>query len=470
VIPGYEFTEQTVAAMAEMTVPEAVSALDTLTAGHLVDQLPSGRYAMHDLIGEYAREHPSRDPEGLRRLLRYLVGGAGKAISLMAAGTPHTDDDGPAPDISSAAAAMAWLDSERVNLAAAMHAAISGRMLDFASRLAAPLWRYFLNAERVNEWVATFETAVSTMDEVGADAAVRFQFQNLLGAGYLTAGRLDDALEVHERCLAGQLEIGDELHAARSRINIAICYERQGRYADALPQMRTALQASRRLADRSLQMLLLGANLPTVLNKMGLHAQARDCLLEAVKLVEESGTPFDLLRAQHHLGEAYVLLGEPELALPVLEEAMRLAKELTDRRMQALTLVAMGVAHRQLGEFGSAIELIAEGTEMCRQPSLACEGWNLLGATHLLAGNLAQSRAAHEQALKMATEIGSAHERARALVGLAKLERDTNPVAALAFLAEALPTLEGQSANEAAEVRHLIHEIHHAGTNRGLRR
>jgi hypothetical protein len=129
--PGRDIAVPAAAALAGVTAADARRLLDELVRASLVHRPRPGRYAMHDLLREYAartaaRHVPPADrAAALTRLLDHYVRAAGEAVQTIYRYERH---DGPAgPSADAAERALAWLDEERTTLAAvAAYAAAHG--------------------------------------------------------------------------------------------------------------------------------------------------------------------------------------------------------------------------------------------------------------------------------------------------------------------------------------------------------
>ncbi|WP_412543737.1 BTAD domain-containing putative transcriptional regulator [Longispora sp. K20-0274] len=128
-VPGVSFGPSAVAALAGVPAPEARRALDRLAAGHLVEARGGERYALHDLLRLYAREHADRHPDdgaaAVRRLYDWYVLGAHAVAGTLAPERlilPVPDTVTTAEPVAFADwdAAMAWGEAERHNLVAAV--------------------------------------------------------------------------------------------------------------------------------------------------------------------------------------------------------------------------------------------------------------------------------------------------------------------------------------------------------------
>lgn len=134
-IPGPTFTTEAAAALSGAPLAETDHLLCRLAAAHLVEEGEPGRYTFHDLMREYARERAraeESEPDRTRALdalmdwyLR-VVREAGNLAH------PHTlRAPAPAPAVggdrpigfTDSAAALAWMNAERVNLVAAVKSA-----------------------------------------------------------------------------------------------------------------------------------------------------------------------------------------------------------------------------------------------------------------------------------------------------------------------------------------------------------
>ncbi len=116
--------------------------------------------------------------------------------------------------------------------------------------------------------------------ESDSDPGIRYDVLSGLGIAYSTGGRFDLGAAAHKACVQARHAAGEPIGEAKSRINLAVTYEWQGRYPEALAEMEAALDSCRRNGVRATELLLLSTNMPSVLNKLGQHEQARNRMLE----------------------------------------------------------------------------------------------------------------------------------------------------------------------------------------------
>ena len=126
--------------------------------------------------------------------------------------------------------------------------------------------------------------------------------------------------------------------------------QHSGRLEEALAQE----SAARRSTTRAMDFLVSLFRASDPRESRGLDVPAREVLARGVEQLRGGVADDPLLRGSllYYVGEVYTALGEPALALPLLEEA--LAIERRERGPGALTVAAvldvLGGAHRQLGD------------------------------------------------------------------------------------------------------------------------
>ncbi len=449
VFPGADFTTEIFAPLAGCGNAEAASILDELESGHLVQRLRSGRYALHDLVREYASDVfeqsgiPRQEP--LSRLFAALEQSATQAharidyqamdASVEAAGSPTLQE------------AMSWLDAERFNLAAAISGAAELGWDDQAQAIAKALWMYFYHAGYTVDWITTFEAAFEAMS-VGTAASARYYVLNALGSAYIIAGQYDQAMRAHRECIAAREKMGDEDGVARSRSNLAISLCRLCRFDEALAELEIALDIYRRRGDRAMEAFVRCGNISDCLTDLGRFDEAVEHIQHALAILADGKNPFAQGRALQAPGEAYVRMERPELALQPLEQSLELCRSADNHRLETLTTSSLGMAYGLLGQYDRSLELLNRSLESSRQMGLAlgeCTDLYQLGRVYSMAGKADQAKPLFEAALELSLEHNLPQFHAMALSGLGSLLRDTDPDAARAQLKTAIDMLERAS-------------------------
>lgn len=422
-VPGNDFTAEALAALADCPQSQASSTLDTLVSAHLVEHPAPRRYALHDLVREYARNRAAKEPiAALNRLLRYLRDMAVVANSYIISSGPAKQPSSLVPQLRSAAEAMAWFEAERASLTAAVSAAARAGLGELACEIAGPMAHFFHFGSYIGDWISTFEVAFAAVEHLGETQAKYFVL-NSLGNAYNRASRFEEAASALQRAIDGRETLDDQRGAGSSRFNLASVYERLGRYEEALVLHESALATFRKVEDTDYEALVLGAGLSNVYQRMGLWDKALDCLLQALVMVREMGSPFSIIRTLNNLGWTYRKMGKLALAQQHLNEGLELAREVGDRYTEPLLLAGLADVQQDLGRIEQAIELRTEAHRLMLISSRQHESDSLngLGDLYTAAGMTGEALKHYESALALATERGEHHQRGRALMGIGKL-------------------------------------------------
>lgn len=120
-----------------------------------------------------------------------------------------------------------------------------------------------------------------------------------------------------------------------------------------------------------------------------------------------------LAAMKNSLGWALARLKNVEEAVPTLEQALALARELGDRQEEGLALDTLGWCYAEIDELNRAVTYhnealaIAKDTENLR---LQCRALNNLGWAHVGLGDITRGIAFHQEALAIARELGDSYE------------------------------------------------------------
>jgi class 3 adenylate cyclase/tetratricopeptide (TPR) repeat protein len=153
------------------------------------------------------------------------------------------------------------------------------------------------------------------------------------------------------------------------------------------------------------------------------HPQAAVPLLdEAVRLATEQGADAVLRHATHDLGVAYGWLNRPE-ALPLVERSFELAKAAGDAILLDRCYINLPSTMVNQGQdWRSIVALLEEGLDRSRRRSdRVGTTWIAGNYAELLVhlGRVTEARALYEEAVDAATVIGDAELRANRVVGVA---------------------------------------------------
>ena len=448
--PGPEVATEAAAVLADEPVPRVRGHLRVLRQAHLVERgTTTGRWRMHDLVDLFAArlaEAEAELPAARDRLLHHYLTSADAADDHLGALAGE-----PAPDrFPGRESALAWLDTERPNLVAAVdlaadigHEAVAvdlalaiARFLDrrrhlddhlvtaatavrAAGRMADPsrLGRA-LNAvgmaladlRRFDEAIAAYERAVAVHRDTGNRRSEARTLANL-GFALTQVRRFDEATEVFERAAVVFAELGDRHGEALVLANSAGTLQQQRRFDDAVAAHRRAVQIFAEVGDRDHEGRTL-SNLGGALVEAQRFAEAVGVAERAVAVTAEMGDRHAEASALSVLGLALAGTGRLDDTIAAYERNLAIHREMGDRYAEGQTLGNVGVALQQGGRFAEALPMHEQAADICRELAdrhgEAKELGNLGSALREL-GRFAESIAAHERAAATFEELGDGY-------------------------------------------------------------
>lgn len=293
-------------------------ALEALARAHLIERGSKyGRWQMHDLIRLFATENGLKRAQQDRRalvlglLLTYYLAGT-RASS---AHLDHTILEPTTYGFPDDRRALEWLDTEYVNLVAAVYAADTNKTYSsIVLNLTRSLY-YVINIRgRHNDAIALSPIAIRAARRLRDRHGEGVVLRNLAGA---------------------QMEVGlPEKSVATYKI---------------------ALRAYRETGDRVGEGTVL-ANLGGALTKVGQIDEAIKNLQDALQVDREFGARYSEGVALNNLGAAFEKAGNIEQAVTAFREAVKIQREVGDQRAQAMALNNLGVMLQQVGRFDEAIK------------------------------------------------------------------------------------------------------------------
>ncbi len=347
------------AAAALFGTPEylAEDALEILVDAHLLEATASGRYKFHDLLRVYSSERAVADLSGpdreaaVGRLLGWYLRTADAAAAAVLPSRykvplETSDSDVPALAFTAAQDALAWYDSERVNVVAATRQAAAAGRDDIAWRLPAPLLNIFDSRGGWADLIATHRVALEAARRVGNRAGEAWVLNNL---GLALAATSDsEGLRCLEQSLELRREIGDRVGEAQSAGNLADAYTRLGRPEEAVELFVRCGELSQEVGNRYGEGVAQ-TNLGAALLDLGRPAEAVDPLAAARARFDDMGVLDGVGYASYHLGRAYRALGQSQQALDSLQQALRSHQASGSRHRQAVTLTVLAAVQAEGG-------------------------------------------------------------------------------------------------------------------------
>ncbi len=225
------------------------------------------------------------------------------------------------------------------------------------------------------------------------------------------AGELDEARRRHAACYAAFAEQSHEQLGGAVQMAVLDRLEAEhGNLEAALTWSLAATPAGGGTDDT--ERAELGLRLARALSRYwyqcGLASEGRQWLQRAIELAPDAvGAP--LARLAHGLGVLLATQGEMDAALPLLERALGIWREVGDQEQQARELNSLGITRRQRDELDTARSLLLESIAISRavgSASRLAAALTSLGQVESAAGNYDRAAQVLGEALVLDREQG----------------------------------------------------------------
>jgi len=372
IAPGPDTTLPAAVSLTGLPPARARRALLALEKASLVERRQGGRYAMHDLVREYAGTtlpDGAREP-ALARVMNFHLHTAFAADRLL---NPHRDFLHPGPlapgvlphPLSDAAAATAWLDAEHTTLLATQRAAIALGYHHVVWNLAWALENFHLRRGHLRDALATWRAALEASAHL-PDPTARLRAHRLLGRACSRLGLHEEAIEHLNQAIVQAVHHHDPTEQAHTHRTLALAWGRQGDDRRALDHARQALDLHRALDQPKWE--------AHALNQMGWYAArmgdfdiARDHCHAALILHRHHHNPIPEAAALDSLGFIAHHTGDHRLAVDHYHQALDLLRALDNTYEVAETLDSVGFPHVALGHHRQARQVWWEALELYRE-------------------------------------------------------------------------------------------------------
>ena len=353
----------TPAAAAALGLPVAPSGqiLRRLAKHRLLEDDGAGQYGMHDLVRGYAGERARAIHDtatrnaAITRWLEWCLAAVSLADTVIDAYRYRVPLSSEPPAEPPAAFgnrqdALAWLDAERPNLAAAVFQAAE-RDPALAWRIAWAMFGYFQLRKPWAEWTDTYRTGLSCAIAVSDPQGEAVMCYGL-GTVYYYPRRFTEALDSYHRALSLFREAGDSRGEGIILNAIGNVYLETRRLDKALRFYDRALTIHRRGGHIRDEGVILN-NLGEAYLTLGQYAQAERCARLGLDIQREMGNQRVEVFTLCHLGNARWRLGRKQDAVSLLHEALVLGDEIGDQHAVAWASHYLGTV---LGESGAQEE------------------------------------------------------------------------------------------------------------------
>ncbi|MER6946826.1 tetratricopeptide repeat protein [Nonomuraea sp. NPDC000554] len=469
--PGSDIDAYAAAALDGIDLVTAAALLDDLYAVHLIDEPACRRYRFHDLIRRHARSLAYQDPPADReaavdRLLAYylhttrtvddlLPGRYPQAYRRQAGARPSV-----MPELSGRGQAVEWMDSERLNLSAALnHAARHGRH-GHAIGLASAMARYLQARGYWDQALALYRTAMSAArqahDELGEaeglfhigdmehmrddyPAAVANFTQALhlyrrvsnrlgeantlndLGVVQSQMGHYPAAAASHEAALRLYESLGEEHGQGEAHAALSLVQYATGDFAAAAANAQAAMKF--RTLEHTISRAGALSTLASIKHARGEYQAALAGFTEGLQLFRALGSRPGVANTLDLLGHVQRIIGDLAAADASFTEALKVHRVIGNPAGEATSLNGLGLVQGARAEYEKAMDTLTQAAELRHTIGHRlgqAESFNALGEVSLAAAGENQAREHYKQALEISREIGTPAEEARALEGLGR--------------------------------------------------
>src|SRR5262249_33620507 len=127
---------------------------------------------------------------------------------------------------------------------------------------------------------------------------------------------------------------------------------------------------------------------------------------EAVRIAEAVDHAFSLVGAYHRVGNLYLLKGDVEKAIPLLQRALSVCQAAEIRLLFGHIVMALGYAYALAGRVGEGLPLLEQGVELAASIHLVFHSLAVtrLSEAYLLSGRVQDASDQAAYALTLARE------------------------------------------------------------------
>lgn len=431
----------TAAALLDTGLADAEEVLEHLVDARLLDtvEYPEARrlrYRLHDLVRVYAKELPLTPAEGTAALSRVfggwltLVDAAHRAeyggdYTVIHSTAPRwRPPDADPNDHIGADGALAWWDSERAPLVAAVRQAADAGFVAQCWDLALTCVTLFEVKGYFDDWKAVTQLAHEVSRRAGDHngvGAMRYS----LGTWCMFQSRLTEA----EQCFADAVDAfaraGNEHGGALALRNAAHVDGLCGRHEAMLTKYDIALATMRAVGDRIGEAHILRNQARHWLDNGDLD-RARVLLGDALTICREEGCRRAEAQAVHTLAELHLTAGEFDRAREALHSVLRIVRDASDRIGETHALYALGVLRHREGRADHAVDALTHALNLAQRVHervVEARAHHRLGEISLNRGNLVVATEHLEAARVLFAELKSTAWREKTLTLLIEVRQ-----------------------------------------------
>jgi len=475
---GVEFRPPAIAALTGFSLEVAERILEELLAHYLLSEPVPLRFAMHDLLRDYARsliesgDVDSQDAvrQAGQNLVDHYIRTADRADRLAYPFRSRTDLDldvgdsatRQCPEIIDSQSAEQWLIAESANLLdtldwlvkhgterqLALSVHVLAGFLDMEGHLAEaePLLRraadhwsaagdsvararalldlcaVYTHGSRYDEAIAAGREARDIARAL-RDRELEGECVHQISISLWQTGQYTLARSLQKESLDSLLQTGNRLRIARCRNLLGIIHLHLAENDEALTCFTSALADFTAIESERGRYSALN-NLAEVSKRTGHPEDAEMAYRQAMVVADRMGNPRDKATIRMNIASVMDELGRTDEALAVYGMALPILRDVKDRRAEAIALTRIGRAHRAAGRVDEALRHHVAALEVARAIHAAGEEMDVLFDLALAerdAGLVAQAMAHLEESLAVSRNVSAPAEEARAAAALSVL-------------------------------------------------
>ena len=418
--PGPDVSTEAVAELTGWPAHQARAAIGRLVRAHLVEPAGRpGRWRMHDLLRLYARQlsgtNPGERDQAAGRLLAYYFKRAGAADKHLRAlaGQPK-----PA-EFADRAEALAWLDTERPNLIAAVTMAAAIGRDRIAVRLPLILSEYLAWRRRFDDLLTVLAVSRDCARRQGNRANEAAALSNL-GVALTGVRRFEEAIGACRDAAVICRKARDRRGEGMALNNLGNALREARRFEEAIAAHQDAAAIYRKARDRRGEGMAQN-NLGSALREVRRFEEAISAHQEDLTICRETGDRHGEGMALNNLGVVLREVRRFEEAISAHQEDLTICRETGDRHGEGMALNNLGLALREVRRFKEAVSAHQDAAAVCRETDdRHSEGaaLNNLGNALREVRRFEEAIRAHQDAAAIFREIGDRHGEGTAIIGL----------------------------------------------------
>lgn len=339
--------------------------LADLTHAHLLREPSPGRYALHDLLREYATELVQRDQsrnerrEANCRLLAYYTHSAYVAASVL---YPQRDPillplDPPPPGIVSehftdARAAASWLIGEHRAILAVLRAAVRAGFHTQAWQLAWAMDSHLYQRGHWSEGIAVWRSGLTAATRLGSMPAQAYA-RRMLARAHGALGEDADCLANLESALADYTVLDDANGQGHTLLDLVVYWQGQGQTDTSLGHAARAFELYQTTRHRRGQANALNS-IAWLEIELGHLESAISHGRDALRLQEEDHEKQGEAEVLDTLALAYHHLGLHQQAADCYRRALQIFQSFGNRRHEAAVLTRLADSYHATGDISAA--------------------------------------------------------------------------------------------------------------------